>query len=168
MRKKAATYWPVCHAHLRLQSCLHNFNTVEPTWKPWVRFSVRYWSSQHQQKSFVAFYHNLSLNRKHRDFTYIQEWIIIEDIFNFFFLPTAFEDDAIAVPVSAAAVASHYWYVLMFARLSGDKLINADASQSQRDTTAGYFELYTYLTDDYPEVTAVVVFLHPKTISQKI
>lgn len=120
------------------------------------------------KESFAAFYHNLSLNQKHQNFTYIQEWIIIEDIFNFFFLPTAFEDDAIAVPVSAAAVASRYWYVLMSARLSGDKLINADASQSQRDTTAGYFELYTYLTDDYPEVTAVVVFLHPKTISQKI
>lgn len=118
------------------------------------------------KESFAAFYHNL--NQKHRDFTYIQEWILIEDIFNFFFLPAAFEDDAIAVPVSAAAATSHYWYVLMSARLSGDKLINADASQSQRNTTAGYFELYTYLKDDYPEGTTVVVFLHPKTISLKI
>lgn len=57
----------------------------------------------------------------------------------------------------------------MSARLSGDKLINVDASQSQQcNTTAEYFELYTYLKDDYPEGTAVVVFLHPKTISLKI
>lgn len=61
--------------------------------------------------------------------TSIQEWILIEDVFNVFFLPAAFEDDAIAVPVSAAAAASHYWYVLMSARLSADKLINVDASQ---------------------------------------
>lgn len=57
----------------------------------------------------------------------------------------------------------------MSARLSGDKLINVDASQSQQcNTTAEYFELYTYLKDDYPEGTAVVVFLRPKTISLKI
>lgn len=99
------------------------------------------WNSQRQTKeSFAAFYRNLSLNQKYWDFTRIQEWIIIEDIFNFFFLSAAFEDDAIAVPVSAAAVASHYWYVLMCAGLSSDKLISADASQSQRNTTAGHFE----------------------------
>lgn len=35
---------------------------------------------------------------------------------------TAFEDDAIAVPVSAAAAAaSRYWYVLISVTLSGDK-----------------------------------------------
>lgn len=120
---------------------------------------------QHQQESFAAFYHSLSLNQKHRDFTSIQEWILIEDIFNVFFLPAAFEDDAIAVPVSAAAVASHYWYVLMSARLSADQLINVDASQSQRNTTAGYFELNMYLKGDCPEGTAAVVSLHPKTVS---
>lgn len=67
--------------------------------------------------------------------------------------------------MSAAAVASHYWYVLMSARLSADKLINVDASQSQRNTAAGYFELNMYLKGDYPEGTAAVVFLLPKTIS---
>lgn len=71
-------------------------------------------------KKFTVFYHNLSPNQKHWDFTYIQDGILIEDIFNFFFLPAAFEDDTLAVPVSAAVVASHDWYVLMSARLLGD------------------------------------------------
>lgn len=45
VRIKGGTNWPVCHAHLRLQSRLHNFNTVEPTWKPWVCFIVWCWNS---------------------------------------------------------------------------------------------------------------------------
>ncbi len=58
---------------------------------------------------------------KHQDFTHINDWILIADIFNFSFPPAAFEDDAIAVLVSAAAAASCYWYVLISVTLSGDK-----------------------------------------------
>lgn len=130
MRTEGAANWPVCQAHRRLQSHLHNFNTVEPAWKTLSVFhGVKLKLTAPTREGFAAFYHNLSLNQKHRDFTSIQDWILIEDIFNGFFLPAAFEDDAIAVPVSAAAVASHHWYVLTSARLSADKLINVDASQ---------------------------------------
>lgn len=121
------------------------------------------------KESFAAFYHNPSLNQKLRDFTYTPEWILIEDIFNFFFLLAAFEDDAIAVPVSAAAVASHYWYVLMPARLSGDKLINGNANPwASVILLQGTLSYTRTCKDDYPEGTVVVVFLHPKTISLKI
>lgn len=66
---------------------------------------------------------------KHQDFTHINEWILIADIYNFSFPPAAFEDDAISVPVSAATAASCYWYVLISV-LSGDKhLIRVYASQ---------------------------------------
>lgn len=77
---------------------------------------------------------------KHQDITHISDWILIADIFNFFFFfsptntppPAAFEDDAIAVPVSAAA-ANRCRYVLISVMISGDKhLIRVCATQSQR------------------------------------
>lgn len=66
------------------------------------------WNSRSQEKS--ALQHSF-LNQI--DWFYLDTWILISDIFNFFSPPAAFEDDAIAVPVSAAAATNHYWYVLM-------------------------------------------------------
>lgn len=78
MRTTAATYWPVCHAHLRLRS----------TWKPWVCFSVTLKLAALRKGSCAAFCLLPPRNQKHWDFTSTQEWIIIEDILNFFFSPT--------------------------------------------------------------------------------
>lgn len=108
MRKKAPTYWPFCHAHLRLQSHLHNFTTVEPTCNPWVfQHTVPLKLSQPRKERFAAFF------PKKKDWFYWDTWILISDIFNFFSPPAAFEDDAISVRVSAAAATNRYWYVLM-------------------------------------------------------
>lgn len=83
--------------------------------------------------------------------THIQEGILIEDIFNFSPPPAAFEDDAIAVPVSAAAAADHHWYVLTSGRRSGDKLIDVDAPQSRCKPTARYVGLHRCVKNDFPE-----------------
>lgn len=58
---------------------------------------------------------------KHQDFLHINGWILKADIFNLVSVPSAaFEDDAIAVPVSDATAASCFGYVLISVTLPGD------------------------------------------------